>query len=172
MRLKGFLKLYKLLLAAVSGGNLEACIVLGEDGDFVDVVPIKLKRYEGFKTQSYGSFNEALDEFYLRVITAERAFASVEVDKLKKEAERLRRVVAEQEKSINEDVAKSERDKLIGDTIYAHFNELQTFQEQLLKANQQGKDWNTVIAEALWLPRKQAKPLKPTLNRLTAKTLR
>ena len=118
------------LLAAVSGGNLEACIVLGDDGDYLDVVPIKLKRYESCKLQVYNSFNQALDEFYLRVITAEKAFASVEVDKLKKEAERLRRMVAEQEKSIHEDEAKSERDKLVGDTIYAHFNELQTFQEQ------------------------------------------
>ena len=62
----------------------------------------------------------------------------MEVDKLKQEAERLKRMVAEQEKSIADDNKKTERDKLIGDTIYAHFNELQTFQEQLLKANQQG----------------------------------
>ncbi len=116
---------------------------------FVDVVPIKLKRYEGCKTQVYDSFNQALDEFYLRVITAEKAFASVEVDKLKKEAERLRRVVAEQEKSIREDEAKAERDKLVGDTIYAHFNELQTFQEQLLKANNQGHEWNTIITTVM-----------------------
>ena len=145
----GIFEALQTLLAAVSGGNLEACIVLGEDGDFVDVVPIKLKRYEGCKVQVYDSFNQALDEFYLRVTVAERAVDRVEVDKLKKEAERLRRVVAEQEKSIREDEAKAERDKLIGDAIYAHFNELQTFQDQLVKANQQGKDWNTVIAEAL-----------------------
>ncbi len=137
------------LLTAVSGGNLEACIVLGDDGDFLDVVPIKLKRYESCKLQVYNSFNQALDEFYLRVITAEKAFASVEVDKLKKEAERLRRMVAEQEKSIHEDEAKSERDKLIGDTIYAHFNELQTFQEQLIKANQQGHDWDIIITTVM-----------------------
>ncbi len=134
------------LLAAVSGGNLEASIILGEEGDFLDVVSIKLRRYEGCKVQVYNSFNQALDEFYLRVITAEKAFASVEVDKLKKEAERLKRMVAEQEKSINEDEAKTERDKLIGDTIYAHFNELQTFQEQLVKANNQGHDWDAIIA--------------------------
>ena len=48
-------------------------------------------------------------------------------------------MVAEQEKSIREDEAKAEHDKLIGDTIYAHFNELQMFQDKLLKANQQGK---------------------------------
>jgi predicted ribosome quality control (RQC) complex YloA/Tae2 family protein len=137
------------LLSAISSMHLEPYIVLGEDGDYLDVVPIKLKRYEGCKVQAYGTFNQALDEFYLRVTAAEKAFASVEVDKLKKEAERLRRVVADQEKSISEDDKKAERDKLIGDTIYAHFNELQTFQDQLIKANQQGKDWNTIVAEAL-----------------------
>ena len=129
--------------------HLEPCIVLGEDGSFLDAVPFKLKRYEGFKTQVYSSFNVALDEFYLRVTVAERAFASVEVDKLKKEAERLKRVVADQEKSIREDEARAERDKLIGDTIYAHFNELQAFQDKLLNSNRAGKDWNLVIAEAL-----------------------
>ncbi len=146
---KGIFDALQSLLTAVSGGNLEASIVLGEDGGFLDVVPIKLMRYEGCKVQVYQSFNQALDEFYLRVITAERAFASVEVDKLKKEAERLRRVVEEQEKSIREEEAKTARDKLIGDAIYAHFNELQTFQEQLLKANMQGHDWNTIITTVM-----------------------
>ncbi len=137
------------LLSAISSKHLEPCIVLSEDGDFLDVVPFTLKRYEGYKTQVCNSFNQALDEFYLRVTVAERAVNAVEVDKLKKEAERLRRLVADQEKSINEDTTKAERDKLIGDIIYAHFNELQTFKDQLLKANQQGKEWNTIITEAL-----------------------
>jgi predicted ribosome quality control (RQC) complex YloA/Tae2 family protein len=146
------------LLSSISSMHLEPCIVLGEDGDFLDVVPLKLKRYEGCKTQVYESFNRALDEFYLRVTVAERAIDHVEVDKLKKEAERLRRLVADQEKFVNEDVAKAERDKLIGDTIYAHYSELQTFQDQLLKANQQGKDWNTIITEALTAKKTGKKP--------------
>ena len=145
LKLNGFLKSSEFTFS-ISEASLEPGIVLSEDGDFLDVVPLKLKRYEGFKTQAYDSFNQALDEFYLRVTVAERAVNSVEVDKLKKEAERLRRIVAEQEKSIHEDQAKAERDKLIGDTIYAHFMELQTFQDQLLKANQQGKEWSTIIS--------------------------
>src|SRR5208283_893251 len=119
-------------------GNFEPSIILDEDGGFLDVVPFELKRYEGFKTQVYSSFNQALDEFYLRVTTAESALASIEVDKLKQEAERLKRMVTEQEKSIHEDEAKAERDKLIGDTVYAHFNELQIFQDKLLNANRAG----------------------------------
>jgi predicted ribosome quality control (RQC) complex YloA/Tae2 family protein len=146
---RGIFEALQTLLAAVSGGNLEACIILGEEGDFVDVVPIKLKRYEGCKVQVYNSFNQALDEFYLRVTVAERAVNNLEVDKIKKEAERLRRIVADQEKSIHEDEAKAERDKLIGDVIYAHFNELQTFQDQLIKANIQGHDWSVIITTVM-----------------------
>ena len=146
---KGIFDVLQVLLAAVSGGSLEACIVLGEDGQFLDVVPIKLKRYENFKTQAYGTFNQALDEFYLRVTVAERAVNHLEVDKIKKEAERMRRMVAEQEKSISEDEAKAERDKLVGNTIYAHFTELQAFQKQLLNANQQGHEWDAIIAAVL-----------------------
>jgi predicted ribosome quality control (RQC) complex YloA/Tae2 family protein len=146
---KGIFDALQSLLSKISAGTLEPSIILDEDENFLDVVPLKLKRYEGFKTQSYGTFNQALDEFYLRVTTAENALASVEVDKLKQEAERLKRMVAEQEKSIHEDEAKAERDKLIGDTVYAHFNELQTFQDKLLNANMAGKDWNIVINEAL-----------------------
>jgi predicted ribosome quality control (RQC) complex YloA/Tae2 family protein len=149
MEIKGIFDALQSLLSKVTTGNLEPSIILDEDGSFLDVVPFKLKRYEGFKTQVYNSFNQALDEFYLRVTAAESALASVEVDKLKQEAERLKRVIAEQEKSILEEEAKAERDKLIGDTIYAHFNELQTFQDKLLNANTAGKDWNMLINEAL-----------------------
>lgn len=149
MEIKGIFDVLQSFLSKVSAGNFEPSIILDEDGGFLDVVPFKLKRYEGFKTQVYSSFNQALDEFYLRVTTAESALASVEVDKLKQEAERLKRVVAEQEKSIHDDEAKAERDKLIGDTIYGHFNELQTFQDKLLNANMAGKDWNTLINETL-----------------------
>jgi predicted ribosome quality control (RQC) complex YloA/Tae2 family protein len=137
------------LLLAVSASRFEPSIILDENESYLDVVPFKLKRYEGFKTKPYNSFNDALDEFYLKVTVAEKAGASVEVDKLRLEEERLKRVVADQEKLVHEDEIKAERDKLIGDTIYAHFNELQNLLETLLSENQRGKSWNTLIAEAL-----------------------
>ncbi len=136
------------LLSKLAEDNLEPNIVLDQNGSFLDVVPLKLKRYEGFKTQDYKTFNEAADEFFLQVIAAEKAVASVEVSKLKQEAERLKRVVADQEKSISQEEKKTEVDKNIGNTIYSHLNTLQTFTETLLRANREGKDWAT-IAEAL-----------------------
>jgi predicted ribosome quality control (RQC) complex YloA/Tae2 family protein len=61
------------LLSQVLSGKLEPYVVLDEAGGFVDVVPFRLRRYEGFKHQPYDSFNEALDEFYVRVAVVERA---------------------------------------------------------------------------------------------------
>jgi predicted ribosome quality control (RQC) complex YloA/Tae2 family protein len=136
------------LLTPLSESKLEPAIILAEDDSFMDCVPLKLKRYEGCKTQTYPTFNQALDEFYLRTTATETAIASLpQVDKLQKEAERLRRMVADQEKSVAEEDRKAERDKIIGDTIYVHYNELQSFAELLLKANNQGKDWSDIIAQ-------------------------
>jgi predicted ribosome quality control (RQC) complex YloA/Tae2 family protein len=137
------------LLSKLESGDLAPSIVLDPDGSFLDVVPLKLKRYEGFKTQDYNSFNKALDEFFLRVTAAEKALANVELDRLKREAERLKRVIADQEKSISEEEKKAEYDKSVGDTVYSNFNELQTFVEALLKGSREGKDWSTLVAEAL-----------------------
>lgn len=145
---KGIFDSLQGLLSKIAEYNLEPNIVLEQDGSFLDVVPLKLKRYEGFKTKDYKTFNEAADEFFLQVIAAEKAVASVEVGKLKQEAERLKRVVADQEKSISQEEKKTEVDKTIGNTIYSHLNELQTYIETLLRANREGKDWTT-IAEAL-----------------------
>ncbi len=137
------------LLTPVLEGKFAPSIVEDQDGSYLDVLPFKLQRYEGCKMQSFESFNAALDEFFLRVTAVEKVAGTVEVDKLKQEAKRLQRIVDEQEKSIAEDEKRTERDKQIGDTIYAHFQELQTFQEQLLKANQQGYDWNAIIAQVM-----------------------
>jgi predicted ribosome quality control (RQC) complex YloA/Tae2 family protein len=138
------------LLSNLSDGKLVPAIILGKDGNFMDCVPFKLQRYEGFKIQAFPTFNQALDEFYLRTTATETALASVpQADKLKKEAERLKRMVAEQEKSISDEEKKAERDKIFGDTIYGHYNELQAFVDLLLKANMHGKDWSTLTAEIL-----------------------
>ena len=51
------------LLSQITTGALEPCVILGEDGELVDVVPIKLRLYEreDVQLQSYKIFNEALD---------------------------------------------------------------------------------------------------------------
>jgi predicted ribosome quality control (RQC) complex YloA/Tae2 family protein len=137
------------LLSAVSGFKTEPQIILDEVGSFMDVAPFKLKRYEAFKSKSYGSFNEALDEFFLRATAKETAVASVEMDKLTREAERLKRIIAEQETALREDENKAERDRQIGDAVYAHSSEFQAFLGKFADAKREGKDWNILISEIM-----------------------
>jgi predicted ribosome quality control (RQC) complex YloA/Tae2 family protein len=137
------------LLAALSSFTVEPQIVLAEEGGFLDAVPFKLKRYEALKAKEYSSFNAALDEFYVRATVAEKAVASVEVAGLQRQAEKLKRVVAEQEKALREAKTKIECDKHIGDVIYAHSSEVQALLDKFSDAKMAGKEWNTVFAEVL-----------------------
>lgn len=135
------------LLSAVSVFKTVPQIVLAEDGSYLDVVPFKLKRYETFKSKRYSSFNEALDEFFLRITATEKAVASGEVEKLTREAERLKRIIAKQEQVLQEDESKAERNRQIGDAIYAHFTEFQAFLGRFADAKKEGRNWNQLISE-------------------------
>ncbi len=137
------------LLSAVSGFKTKPNIVLAEDDRFVDVAPFKLKRYEALRSKLYSSYNEALDEFFLRATAAEKAVARFEVDKLTREAERLRRIIVEQEQALQEDEEKAKHYRDIGDVIYAHSIEFQAFLERFAAAKREGKDWKILISEIM-----------------------
>jgi len=141
-----FIELGK-ILALVSDGKFNPCIVKDKEDNYIEVLPFKLERYKEYNTQPYSTFNEAADEFFLQITAVEKAADNIKVDKLRKETERLKRIVTEQENSISEEENKAEKYRQIGDMIYAHFNELQNFQNKIMKANQAGKDWKIIIAE-------------------------
>jgi predicted ribosome quality control (RQC) complex YloA/Tae2 family protein len=137
------------LLSSVSTQKLEPNIILDNSGSFTDVLPFKLKRYEGLKSQSYASFDEALDEFYVRVTAAEKAAAGIDVGQFKREADRLKRMIAEQEEAIRDDERKIVRDKQFGDAIYAQFNILQELLEKFSNVWREGKDISKVVSEVV-----------------------
>jgi predicted ribosome quality control (RQC) complex YloA/Tae2 family protein len=138
------------LIVAVAGGKTEPHIVLDEASGFVDTVPFKLKRYEALKFQAYPSFNEALDEFYLRVSAAEKVVeVTIGTDELQREANRLKRVVAEQEQALREAEAKAESEKQIGNAIYAHSIEIQELLDKFNNAKLEERDWDAVVSETL-----------------------
>ncbi|MCW3993883.1 MAG: ribosome rescue protein RqcH [Candidatus Bathyarchaeota archaeon] len=139
------------MLSQVTSGKLEPWVVLDEAGGFVDVVPFRLRCYAGFTRQSYEGFNEALDEFYVRVGAIQKALVTAvgNVEELEREAERLKRIIASQEKVLVEAEAKADRDKRIGDVIYAHSGELQGLLERFLAGKTGGKEWSEIVSEVL-----------------------
>ncbi|MEM3641773.1 MAG: ribosome rescue protein RqcH, partial [Candidatus Bathyarchaeia archaeon] len=150
----------QLLLSRILSGKLEPCIVLDDSGEFLDVTPFKLRRYEAFKHHVYNTFNTALDEFYVRTTAVEKALAGVEIETLKREAERLQRIIESQERVFAEAEAKAERDRNIGDAIYMHAHELQALINRFLNEKKSGKEWKSIISEIL--AEKKA-GLKPSL---------
>ncbi len=105
-----------------------------------------LERYAVFKFRPFVTFNEALDEFYVRITVAEKAVATAGIDKLRREAERHQRIVAEQERLVSEAEAKAGLDQRIGDVIYSNFSELQGLLDRFQAAKAQSKDWNVLVA--------------------------
>jgi len=145
----GILEELQKMLSQVTSGSLEPCVVLDEAGGFVDVLPVRLRRYDGFRHQPYSSFNEALDEFYARVAVLRKAVAAVEAEEFKREADRLKRIIASQEKVLVEAETKAERDKRIGDLIYAYTGDFQVLLEKFLAGKKNGKDWSQIVSEVL-----------------------
>jgi predicted ribosome quality control (RQC) complex YloA/Tae2 family protein len=146
------------LLSQVLSGKLEPHAVLDEAGGFVDVVPFRLRRYEGFRVKPFGSFNEALDEFYAWLAAVEGAAAGLDVEGLTREMERLKRIIESQERVSAEAKAEAVKDRRIGDAIYAHAGELQALLDRFLVAKQGGKEWNAIVREVLAEKRSGLKP--------------
>lgn len=148
------------LLSKLSESKLEPCIVADEKGNFIDLVPFKLERYEDFQLHPYDSLSEALDEFYLRMTAKEKveAATSVELDALTREAERLKRVITEQEKVLVDAKARAEKEKRIGDLIYSHLNELQNLLNRFLDAKQSHETWSQIVSKILEEKKNDVKP--------------
>ncbi|MEM1563776.1 MAG: ribosome rescue protein RqcH [Candidatus Bathyarchaeia archaeon] len=147
------------MLSQVLEGKLEPCIFLGEDGTFVDVAPLRLKRYEGLRQQLFNSFNEALDEFYAKTEATEKAAAEKKAaEQLIHEAGRLKRVLAEQEKALKDAEQKAEKYRRIGDAIYAYSSELQTLLNKFLNEKRAGREWDEIVSEVLSKKREGLKP--------------
>jgi predicted ribosome quality control (RQC) complex YloA/Tae2 family protein len=156
----GLFDVLQLLFSDLSAGKFEPCIVVDESVDNVDgtgggsedylgVAPFRLRRFDGQSLKGFSTFSEALDEFFLKVKTVEKALVSVEVDKLQSEQKRLKRVIADQEVALAGEMAKCERDKLVGNVIYAHFGEFEGFLGRVNALNQTGVDWGGVFAQVL-----------------------
>jgi len=133
------------ILSFVNTGKTEPCIVTDEKGESIDVTPIQLKKYESYKQRKYETFNEAIDEYYAEMASREKEVSGF--NELKKELERLERIVQNQQRTA-EDLKKNiELNKKIGDLIYAHFGELQFLLQEILNSKKKGKPWEQIVSD-------------------------
>ncbi len=135
----------KKLAVEASSGHLEPCIVLDENGAFVDAVPIRLNSYDEYEHRCHNNFNETLDEFYTTVDTVKRTYEPIsdQLQDFRSESERLMRIISKQEKALLENQSKADRYKRVGDAIYKYNSELQALSTLIQKKMEQPQTQDT-----------------------------
>ncbi|MFB0514320.1 MAG: ribosome rescue protein RqcH, partial [Candidatus Bathyarchaeia archaeon] len=135
----------QLILSSLTAGKIEPCIIADESGNWVDVTPIRLRKYEHLLTKAYGKFNEAIDEFYTETkLKTKMAQATREFER---QLAKLQRVLERQRKALEDSKMDVQRNKRLGELIYAHLGELQLLQQRIMNEKERGKAWKLIISD-------------------------
>ncbi len=121
----------------ISSGNFKPHVVL-QDGVMVDVLPVELRYYDGFERKYYNTFNEALDEYYTRLIAEES-----EKEERNPEVEKLKARLEKQLEKLEEFEREAERLRRTGDYIYENWSKIETIHSAFLKARE-NKSWKEI----------------------------
>jgi len=132
------------ILSIIKNGNLEPCVVINKEGEWVDVTPLPLKNYAHLTQRMYKTFNEALDEYYTEITVEEGV---VEAAKgVKRELARQQRILQSQQKALEDLKDPIERNKRIGEAIYMHINELSFLLQKIMDEKRSGKPWEQIVS--------------------------
>jgi len=133
------------LLQDMAERKANPCVFIDEQGKWIDVTPIPLKRYGHLECVTYENLNKALDEYYTRTSTEEKVG---EISKrAEQELERLGIILRDQEKALEDLKKKTEIDRRIGDTIYRHLDGLQFLLERIMNEKRSGRSWEEIIGK-------------------------
>lgn len=123
-------------------GNWKPCIFIDETGVWVDVAPFPLKKYSGLNIMEMGTFNEALDEYYAKIMLKGEVEKSKDV--YEGEIANLKRILQEQEENLRELTGKVEVYRQIGDKIYSHLYDLDFLINRIINEKRSGKSWDEI----------------------------
>ena len=131
------------ILSIISAGNVEPCVVIGREGEWIDVTPLPLKKHAHFSQKRYETFDEALDDYYMKMTLDEGV---VETAKgVEREMARQQRILQRQQKALEDLKGQIERNKGIGNLIYLHFGDLQSLLQKIMDEKRSGKPWEEIV---------------------------
>ncbi len=99
-----------------------------------DLVPINLNNYKDYKNKTFENFNKAADDFYSKKIVNE--IKNAEEDAWSKRIGKFEKRLKMQEESLEGFYKTIEDTQHKGDTIYAHYNEIQEILNVISQARQ------------------------------------
>jgi len=135
----------QLILSSLTAGKIEPCIIADESGNWVDVTPIPLRIYDNLQTKTHEKVNEALDEFFTKTkLKAEMALATRGFER---QLAKLQRILVKQQKALEDSEIDVQRNKKLGELIYAHLGELQLLQQRIISEKEGGNAWKQIISD-------------------------
>ena len=122
--------------------NPKPCMVFSDENNPFEVLPFPLTIYNQYKHRFYGSFNEALDEYFTKL-----RFSREEEEKREKlltQIEEYKRIFEEQKTNLKTLEKLEEKNRLVGDLIFRFAGELQLLTENILKMLRDGIGWEEI----------------------------
>lgn len=139
-----FLETLETVKKSIFQDELTPSIVLDPEAEWIDVVPIHLKRYEDLDSLPFKSFNEACDEYFTQRMAQEK---QKEESEDKKAVNEQLRILDFQHRQLEAQTEKAEVLKDTGDLIYLHYSELSDLLQKIQADLDLGKSPKEILEE-------------------------
>ncbi|WP_410767188.1 ribosome rescue protein RqcH [Haloferax sp. DFSO60] len=131
----------------VRAGEFDPRVYLDEEDEVVDVTPFPLQEHqnEGLSEEAYDTFNEALDEYFVRLdLTADEQEATSNRPDFEEQIAKQERIIEQQEQAISgfDERADAERER--AELLYAHYDLVDDVLSTVRGAREQGVPWDDI----------------------------
>ncbi|MFB6130516.1 MAG: ribosome rescue protein RqcH, partial [Salinigranum sp.] len=128
----------------LKSGDFDPRVYL-EDGAVVDATPFPLAEREGLESEAYDTFNEALDEYFLRLdLTEDEELAADDRPDFEAQIAKQERIVEQQEGAIEgfDERATAERER--AELLYANYELVDEILTTVRNAREEGVPWDEI----------------------------
>lgn len=140
--LKILFKSFKDLRNQLLFGNINACIIIDNDGTELAVIPFEMKMYDDFDKRFFDSFNGAVDAFYSKIDS--EVIKKPSDEKIKKKIKVQEKILNNQLEYLEELKIKKQKYYEYGNFIYSHFKQLENMLNVVLNARSKGYSWEEI----------------------------
>jgi len=135
------------MFSKLSASELNPCIVVDGNENWIDVIPFPLNIYKGRKFETFVSFNEALDEYFTKVSTEK--ITTLTAEKITLRRNEQERILSQQLEQLEGLKKSSELNRKLGDLIFLHLHDLQMLITIVAGACRSGESWDQISSKLL-----------------------
>jgi predicted ribosome quality control (RQC) complex YloA/Tae2 family protein len=133
-----------------SAGGEDAAVGEGIDasdlGQRVDVTPVSLSEHAELPSESFETFNDALDDYFTNLDTTEEEESGERATRpdFEAEIEKQKRIIQQQEQAIEDFEEQAEREREKGELLYANYDLVDDLLSTVRDAREAGHSWDDI----------------------------